>query len=217
MTKRFTSSLIYQLSPKEIPLESLISCPNLTEWMDKKIGQEFVNRHEILGAEDVSFLTIQSNASLVVQDLDKLRRNPKKFICINDGIDHYEDQEAQAVKKVLHDFYESLFPIASSFELKKGQVNNFSYLRSSKKKNKDSTNEGDNNSREQMNNSKNNRHQKIWLKEKDRLKEETERDEEESRLLLALVSTAIILAMVVLLLLFKVRQEGERSLCSLPV
>lgn len=187
--------------------------------MDKKIGQEFVNKYEILGADDVSFLTIQSNASLVVQDLDKLRRNPKKFICINDDIDHYEDQEAEAVKKVLHDFYSSLFPVASSFELKEGEANNFSYVRSPKKKNKENANEEDNNSRRQMNNSKNSRHQEIWLKEKDRLKEETEEDEQESRLLLALVSTAIILAMVVLLLLFKVRQEREEesNLCSFPV
>ena len=41
-----------------------------------------------------------------------------KFICINDDIDYSVRHEAEAAVKLLHDFYEKMFPEPSSFEVR---------------------------------------------------------------------------------------------------
>ena len=59
-----------------------------------------------------------------VLQLYSIRRDPKKFICINDNIDHRQDSAAEVVA-ALQNFYQALFPIRSQFELPEGYRNRF--------------------------------------------------------------------------------------------
>lgn len=89
---------------------------------------------------------ILTNISNVIGQLDEVRRDAKKFICLNDNIDH-KSQHAKTVKEttmkkfvifnnisilllfqvkaVLKDFYEAMFPIPSQFELPKNFRNKY--------------------------------------------------------------------------------------------
>jgi len=207
--------------PKEVSLDYLLSCPSLMEWMHKKLGRENSNKFEELPAkEDVSFVMIRSNVSLLVQELDKLRKNPKKFICLNDDIDHEEEKEARSVRHLLHEFYESLVPLPSSFELKDGRTNEFAHLSLDTSRDKNNNNNANKEQygreREQMIQG-NRKEKKISLQETDRLKEKRGHEDvnqelEASILLLALVvSTGIILSILLLLLLLKVRQQCKEQ------
>lgn len=51
----------------------------------------------------------------------------RKFVCLNDNIDH-NHKDAQTVKAVLRDFYESMFPIPSQFELPREYRNRFLHM-----------------------------------------------------------------------------------------
>ena len=59
--------------------------------------------------------------------LDELRKKKKKFICLNDNIDH-SHEGAEMAKLILLDFYESLFPTPSQFELPGHYRNRFLYV-----------------------------------------------------------------------------------------
>lgn len=87
-----------------------------------------VNKHELVPADQTSFKMIRSNASLVLKDLDELRKNPKKFICLNDDMDATASSQVAKVRLLLRDYYLSLFPEPSSFELPKDRENTFGCL-----------------------------------------------------------------------------------------
>lgn len=59
--------------------------------------------------------------------LDEIRKRKKKFICLNDNIDHSK-HGADLAKLILVDFYESLFPIPSKFEIPGQYRNRFLHL-----------------------------------------------------------------------------------------
>ena len=84
-------------------------------------------KYETVSDEDVAFHMIRDNATKVLQQLDAIRSKRKKFVCLNDNIDHSKE-EAQLIKALLVDFYESLFPVPSQFELLKKYRNRFIYM-----------------------------------------------------------------------------------------
>lgn len=96
-----------------------------------KIKKHFppVNKYRYITDEDseIAFKMIKTNGSTVVGQLDDVRKNPKKFICLNDNIDH-ESEDAKTVKAILHDFYESVFPLRSQFELPLEYRNRFIHV-----------------------------------------------------------------------------------------
>lgn len=51
----------------------------------------------------------------------------RKFVCLNDNIDH-SHKDAATVKAVLRDFYESMFPLPSQFELPREYRNRFLHM-----------------------------------------------------------------------------------------
>lgn len=59
--------------------------------------------------------------------LDEIRKERKKFICLNDNINHAREG-ADLTKLVLVDFYESLFPTPSLFELPRMYRNRFLHV-----------------------------------------------------------------------------------------
>uniref|UniRef100_A0A8C5PZA2 N-acetylglucosamine-1-phosphotransferase subunits alpha/beta n=1 Tax=Leptobrachium leishanense TaxID=445787 RepID=A0A8C5PZA2_9ANUR len=102
----------------------IISCKPVAELIRKTYKDKNKYRFEIMGEEDIAFKMIRTNVSHVVGQLDDIRKNPRKFICLNDNINH-NHKDAQTVKAVLRDFYESMFPIPSQFELPREYRNRF--------------------------------------------------------------------------------------------
>ncbi|CAH2277571.1 N-acetylglucosamine-1-phosphotransferase subunits alpha beta isoform X1 [Pelobates cultripes] len=105
----------------------VINCKPVMELIRKTYKDKNKYRFEIMGEEDIAFKMIRTNVSHVVGQLDDIRKNPRKFICLNDNINHIH-KDAQTVKAVLRDFYESMFPIPSQFELPREYRNRFLHM-----------------------------------------------------------------------------------------
>ncbi|KAK3755467.1 hypothetical protein QZH41_005971 [Actinostola sp. cb2023] len=107
--------------------ESLLSaCTEVTKLLNESKGITKKYKHETVGDEDIWFKMISNNATLVLTQLDNIRARKKKFVCLNDNIDH--SQNATLVRALLVDFYKSLFPIPSQFELPANFRNRFLYV-----------------------------------------------------------------------------------------
>jgi UDP-N-acetylglucosamine-lysosomal-enzyme len=115
----------YDLPP--VTENSLRGCEPIMKQLNKTKKKESKFKHEIVGEEDIAFKMIKNNATRVLQQLDGIRKNKKKFICLNDNIEHGE-VNASVVKGILVDFYESLFPTQSQFELPDNLKNRFLYV-----------------------------------------------------------------------------------------
>ncbi|EDW89476.1 N-acetylglucosamine-1-phosphotransferase subunits alpha/beta [Drosophila yakuba] len=72
-----------------------------------------------------NFMMLTSNLTEVVESLDRLRRNPRKFNCINDNLDANRSEDNEMVRHLLEDFYLSFFPRRSKFELPPQYRNRF--------------------------------------------------------------------------------------------
>ncbi len=106
-------------------------------------------RHEEMGEDHVAFKMLHENSSrvhynivvviviivvvivviIIIQillKLDEVRRDQRKFICLNDNMDHSR-KESRMAQLLLRDFYDSLFPISSQFELPPFYRNKFLY------------------------------------------------------------------------------------------
>ena len=60
--------------------------------------------------------------------LDDLRKQPKKFSCLNDNTNPNEDHANKMVHAVMIDFLESVLPVPSSFELPQDYRNKLAFL-----------------------------------------------------------------------------------------
>lgn len=111
----------------QVTLEFLKRCEPLLKLLNDSFKGATKYKYETLGDEDVAFHMIRDNASAVLQQLDAIRGKKKKFVCLNDNIDHSK-KDAELIKALLVDFYESLFPIPSQFELPREYRNRFLYV-----------------------------------------------------------------------------------------
>lgn len=110
--------------------ELILSCETIFRRMQMKFGKSSRYPHEIIKAgKNEIFEMLTSNVSLTVQLLDEIRREPKKFICLNDDMDPIRRSENEIVRALLNDFYRSLYPLRSTFELPSQYRNRFSHLR----------------------------------------------------------------------------------------
>ncbi|XP_061181061.1 N-acetylglucosamine-1-phosphotransferase subunits alpha/beta-like isoform X2 [Saccostrea echinata] len=102
-------------------------CEEVKDMVQKKFPP--VNKYKYTTDEDseIAFKMIKTNSSTTVGQLDDIRKNPKKFICLNDNIDH-DSEDAKTVKAILQDFYEALFPLRSQFELPREYRNRFNHV-----------------------------------------------------------------------------------------
>ncbi|XP_048726912.2 N-acetylglucosamine-1-phosphotransferase subunits alpha/beta-like isoform X2 [Ostrea edulis] len=102
-------------------------CPGVKDIIEKYFPP--INKYKYITDEDseIAFKMIKTNSSTVVGQLDDIRKNPKKFVCLNDNIDH-DSEDAKTVKAILHDFYEAVFPLRSQFELSREYRNRFVHV-----------------------------------------------------------------------------------------
>jgi UDP-N-acetylglucosamine-lysosomal-enzyme len=108
-----------------VTLELVQNCTLLTDELKRATGKQHVYRHELESDEhDITFEMIRDNVTDVLSQLDAVRKQPKKFVCLNDNIDHRK-KTAVDVVDALHNFYQSFFPVRSQFELPIGLRNRF--------------------------------------------------------------------------------------------
>lgn len=80
-----------------------------------------------MNEDDIAFKMINENTSRALGHLDWIRKNKRKFICINDNINH-GSESAHTVKSLIKEFYMSFYPIPSPFELPPNYRNRFFYM-----------------------------------------------------------------------------------------
>ncbi|XP_011060693.1 PREDICTED: N-acetylglucosamine-1-phosphotransferase subunits alpha/beta isoform X2 [Acromyrmex echinatior] len=135
---RMNLSKIVEVPPGERYLDStlpivskelILNCETVFRKIQSKFGKSSRYPHEIIktGKNEI-FEMLTSNVSLTVQLLDEIRRDPKKFICLNDDMDPIRRSENEIVRALLNDFYRSLYPLRSTFELPSQYRNRFSHL-----------------------------------------------------------------------------------------
>lgn len=122
-----TQESYYDPNLPPVTKQLVINCKPVIDLIRKAYKDKNKYRFEIMGEEDIAFKMIRTNVSHVVGQLDDIRKNPRKFICLNDNINH-NHKDAQTVKAVLRDFYESMFPIPSQFELPREYRNRFLHM-----------------------------------------------------------------------------------------
>ncbi|XP_070199901.1 N-acetylglucosamine-1-phosphotransferase subunits alpha/beta-like [Littorina saxatilis] len=122
-----TNEQYYDQEMPQVTKLLFLNCTPVVNQIKEKFKARPKYKTTILDDSDVAFKMIQGNVSRVVGQLDDIRKNPKKFICLNDNIDH-GTEEAKTVKAVVQDFYESLLPIPSQFELPREFRNRFLHM-----------------------------------------------------------------------------------------
>ncbi|XP_074082803.1 N-acetylglucosamine-1-phosphotransferase subunits alpha/beta isoform X2 [Macrotis lagotis] len=122
-----TQEAYYDPNLPPVTKNLVTNCKPVTDKIHKAYKDKNKYRFEIMGEEEIAFKMIRTNVSHVVGQLDDIRKNPRKFVCLNDNIDH-NHKDAQTVKAVLRDFYESMFPQPSQFELPREYRNRFLHM-----------------------------------------------------------------------------------------
>ncbi|XP_072311225.1 N-acetylglucosamine-1-phosphotransferase subunits alpha/beta [Eucyclogobius newberryi] len=122
-----TQEAYYDPSMPPVTKGLVVHCKAITERIHKAFKDQNKYKFEIMGEEEIAFKMVRTNVSHVVGQLDDIRKNPRKFVCLNDNIDH-SHKDATTVKAVLRDFYESMFPLASQFELPREYRNRFLHM-----------------------------------------------------------------------------------------
>ncbi|XP_024140641.1 N-acetylglucosamine-1-phosphotransferase subunits alpha/beta [Oryzias melastigma] len=122
-----TQEAYYDPSMPPVTKGLVLHCKPITERIHKAFKDQNKYKFEIMGEEEIAFKMVRTNVSHVVGQLDDIRKNPRKFICLNDNIDH-SHKDAATVKAVLRDFYESMFPLPSQFELPREYRNRFLHM-----------------------------------------------------------------------------------------
>jgi len=122
--------------PKNIPssvtyppftYQVLDDCNEIKELIKKYVHPRRVkNKYEIMNLQEIAFHMVADNISKLLTELDNIRYNRPKFICLNDDMDKSHINEK--ILNALHAFYESLLPLPSSFELAIGRLNRNIYL-----------------------------------------------------------------------------------------
>lgn len=107
----------------------VLQCTELTDMMRANFGAVPLYKFHINQKTGMvsNFKMLTTNISRVVDSLDEIRKTPKKFNCINDNLEDDAPEENQLISALLEDFYLSLFPARSQFELENNYRNRFQY------------------------------------------------------------------------------------------
>uniref|UniRef100_A0A182MYP2 LNR domain-containing protein n=1 Tax=Anopheles dirus TaxID=7168 RepID=A0A182MYP2_9DIPT len=102
-------------------------CTELADMMRANFGKVPRYRYHVSAKTGIysNFKMLTSNITQVVDALDELRKTPKKFNCINDNLNDARPEDNQLIAALLEDFYLSLFPVRSSYELESMYRNRF--------------------------------------------------------------------------------------------
>jgi UDP-N-acetylglucosamine-lysosomal-enzyme len=104
-----------------------LNCSNLVEFMKMKFwhltdkiskleGKRQKYKFEETNDSEVKFIMIGGDPLNIEIKLNNLIRKPQKFICLNDNIDYKLFNEAVELRRLLKNYYNSLYPLKSQFE-----------------------------------------------------------------------------------------------------
>ena len=110
-----------------ITLADLEKCNNTVDKLRTALKQRKKYRHEEFDSTSVGFIMVGNNDTTLQSKLDGIRLNRHKFICLNDNLNH-SNPESEIILKMLRDFYISMFPNRSSFELPPGYTNTYLHV-----------------------------------------------------------------------------------------
>ncbi|XP_012941088.1 N-acetylglucosamine-1-phosphotransferase subunits alpha/beta [Aplysia californica] len=119
--------IYYDKSMPQVTRFLFVNCSDMVDLVKEKFKPVSKYKTTTVDDGDIAFKMIHTNVSHVVGQLDDIRKHPKKFICLNDNIEHSKE-EAKTVKAILQDFYESLLPLQSQFELPRDYRNRFLHM-----------------------------------------------------------------------------------------
>ena len=99
-----------------ITFEDFKQCDLVRYAIDRKFP--FIMHFEQGSDENVAFQMINDDFADTLKQLDSVRQRKSKFVCINDNI-HNKTPE---LARIIHDFYESFFPLPSQFEKDRSKI-----------------------------------------------------------------------------------------------
>ncbi|XP_039956130.1 N-acetylglucosamine-1-phosphotransferase subunits alpha/beta isoform X1 [Bactrocera neohumeralis] len=110
-----------------ITRELVEQCRLLAEALETNFATRSKYKFNIIPKRAIhnNFMMLTSNITDVVDGFDKIRRNPRKFNCINDNLEPLLVEDNELIRHLLEDFYLSFFPRRSSFELQFEYRNRF--------------------------------------------------------------------------------------------
>ena len=123
----YKTETYYEKRLPQVKLDLILRCNSLCVLIEKQLAYQTKFRHQVVSDDEVAFKMIRYNVTNVVTQLDEVRKHPKKFVCLNDNID-YSQESAKTLKALLKDFYESILPLPSQFELPKEFRNKFLHV-----------------------------------------------------------------------------------------
>ncbi|KAH3745280.1 N-acetylglucosamine-1-phosphotransferase subunits alpha/beta [Pelomyxa schiedti] len=122
----------YDINITEVPvfqnitLETLQTCNRTIDMLeDAYWGLKY--KFRLSNLDDVAFIMVNTNDTSLQKRLDSIREKSNKFICLNDNMNH-SHPAAQHTIQVLQNFYQSLFPLPSQYELPPGRRNRFLHM-----------------------------------------------------------------------------------------
>jgi len=110
-----------------LTLELVQGCNESATLLQQAFAKKRKYHHEIRDTDDVAFIMVANNDSSLQSRLDGIRLRRHKFMCLNDNLNHSDPTTAESLR-LLHEFYESLFPLRSSFELPDGVTNPYMHI-----------------------------------------------------------------------------------------
>ncbi|KAI4454769.1 stealth protein cr1 conserved region 1 [Holotrichia oblita] len=122
--ERYIDSILPAISK-----ELITKCNDIKEILLEKFGQRSKYLYNIIKniSKYVTFEMIESSTLSAVLKLDKIRKTPTKFVCINDNV--YRKYNLTTINAIWYDFYLSLFPLPSKFELPSEYRSRFAYVK----------------------------------------------------------------------------------------
>lgn len=90
-------------------------------------GQRDAFKTTVEELDDVTFIMVRNNVTVVQHQMDHVLFKRPKFLCINDDMNHSHPEHG-AVLAAVHNLLHSYFPTASSFELPADGRNSFTRL-----------------------------------------------------------------------------------------
>lgn len=80
--------------------------------------------HEIIKNSEVNFNRLVSDVNKAKKMFDRIIRDPIKFICINDAMDH-DSKNQPEIERLYLDFHEKSYSQPSPFEYQNGEMNEY--------------------------------------------------------------------------------------------
>lgn len=109
-----------------LPIASVIASKSISDKMEKALEHIPKYRHEMGDTSQVAFHMVGDKEDEVNKQLDSIRRGSPYFVCINDNMN--KTAPNPAVISAIHQFYTTLLPEPSQFELPAGVVNPFLHV-----------------------------------------------------------------------------------------